>query len=113
MGDSYTDSHSTEGFMRTRRPGLGYVEAENSLAYAWGEVDTSMTPTVEHVKLWFADPAKARQFFGNFKIQENGCQLWLGPFFESGHGRYRFDGSDVRVHRLRWVRRRGRCPELR
>ena len=65
-----------------------------------------MTPTIEHVKLWFADLAKARRFFGNFEIQENGCQLWMGPFFESGHGRYKFDGSDVRVHRVRWICRR-------
>lgn len=60
-----------------------------------------MTPTIEHCKLWFADPANARKFFGNFDIQENGCQLWRGPFFEGGHGLYTFDGAHVRVHRLR------------
>jgi hypothetical protein len=66
-----------------------------------------MTPTIEHVKLWFANPANVRAFFGNFELQENGCQLWLGPFWESGHGRYMFDGEQVRTHRLRWIRRRG------
>jgi len=66
-----------------------------------------MTPTIEHCKLWFADPANARKFFGNFDIQENGCQLWRGPFFDGGHGLYTFDGAHVRVHRLRWILRRG------
>jgi hypothetical protein len=66
-----------------------------------------MTPTYEYAKLWFADPVNARNFFGNFEIHENGCQLWKGPFFDSGHGLYTFDGGHVRVHRLRWIMRRG------
>ncbi len=66
-----------------------------------------MTPIFEHVKLWFANPVNARQFFGNFEIQANGCQLWMGPFFDGGHGLYTFDGEHVRVHRLRWIWRRG------
>ncbi len=66
-----------------------------------------MTPTFEHAKLWFANRDNRLKFFGNFDLLDNGCQLWRGPFFEGGHGRYRFDGEDCRVHRLRWVLRRG------
>ena len=66
-----------------------------------------MTPTLEHIKLWFAHRDNLLKFLGNFDLQENGCQLWRGPFFESGHGRYRFDGKDCRVHRVRWARSRG------
>lgn len=65
-----------------------------------------MTPTYEQVKLWFADPVNVRKFFGNFEAQESGCQLWMGPFFDGGHGLYTFDGQHVRAHRLRWIIRR-------
>jgi hypothetical protein len=67
-----------------------------------------VTPTYELLKLWFSDPNRVRAFFGNFEIQENGCQLWMGPFFERGHGRYVFDGQNVRTHRLRWIWSRGK-----
>jgi hypothetical protein len=71
-----------------------------------------VTPTFEEMKLWFADPDHERQFFGNFEIKENGCHLWKGPFWSSGHGRYVFDGSNNRTHRLRWIWERGRdIPE--
>jgi hypothetical protein len=60
-----------------------------------------------NVKLWFANRDHALKFFGNFEIQENGCQLWMGPFFDWGHGLYTFAGEHVRVHRLRWICRRG------
>jgi len=45
-----------------------------------------MTPTTEQVKLWFAEPDRKLKFLGNFELHENGCQLWMGPFFDSGHG---------------------------
>jgi hypothetical protein len=63
----------------------------------------AVTPTFELLKLWFSDPELKRQFFGNFEIQDNGCHLWLGPFWERGHGRYVFDGENTRTHRLRWI----------
>lgn len=66
-----------------------------------------MTPTFEHAKLWFANRDNLLKFFGNFDLHDDGCQLWRGPFFEGGHGRYRFDGEDCRVHRLRWILSRG------
>lgn len=67
-----------------------------------------MTPTFEEMKLWFADPDHCRRFFGNFQIEGNGCHVWLGPFWDRGHGRYSFDGQNVRTHRLRWIWTRGR-----
>lgn len=67
-----------------------------------------MTPTFEEMKLWFADPAHRLKFFGNFRIEENGCHVWLGPFWDRGHGRYQFDGQGVRAHRLRWIWTRGK-----
>jgi hypothetical protein len=66
-----------------------------------------MTPTLEEVKLWFANRDHTSRFFGNFEIREDGCELWMGPFFDSGHGLYTFDGGHVRVHRLRWMLARG------
>lgn len=68
----------------------------------------ALTPTFEELKLWFSNPDNARKFFGNFETDENGCHLWKGPFWQSGHGRYVFDGTNTRTHRLRWIWERGR-----
>lgn len=57
--------------------------------------------------MWFANPDHVRGFFGNWEIQANGCHLWLGPFWERGHGRYVFNGENTRTHRLRWIWSRG------
>lgn len=73
-----------------------------------------MILTFDHLQDWFSDPKRAITFWGNFLIHENGCQLWMGPFWERGHGRYVLDGHNVRVHRVRWVwaRRGGIDPDL-
>lgn len=66
-----------------------------------------MTLDYELLEEWFGDPEhgeeRTRNFFGNFDQQPNGCQLWKGPFWDSGHGRSIIFRHHVRVHRVRWV----------
>ena len=66
-----------------------------------------MTPTVEMLKVWFADTtgwdSRLRLFRHNVLVRPDGCWEWIGRRSESGHGLYDFDGNVVRVHRLMWV----------
>lgn len=66
-----------------------------------------MTLDYEILEEWFGDPKRGedrtREFFGNFEQGPNDCQLWKGPFWDSGHGRYIILRHNVRVHRVRWV----------
>lgn len=61
----------------------------------------------ELLEEWFRDPKcgeeRTQEFFGNFEQKPDGCQLWKGPFWEKGHGRYIISRKNVRVHRVRWV----------
>jgi hypothetical protein len=66
-----------------------------------------MLLTYEILQEWFGDlehgEERTLDFFGNFEKTQNGCQLWKGPFWESGHGRYTIFRHHVRIHRVRWV----------
>jgi len=53
---------------------------------------------------WFSNPDNAARFWENWSVgHENGCHLWLGPFWEDGHGRFSMDGSNTRTHRVRYI----------
>lgn len=66
-----------------------------------------MTPTYELLKLWFT-PVRAARFWRKVDKQADGCWMWTGALTDTGHGRIRFEGEDVRVHRLTWVLARER-----
>ena len=74
-----------------------------------------MTLDYELLKEWFGDPKcgeeRTDKFFGNFEQRPDGCELWKGPFWQSGHGRCIILRHNVRVHRVRWVwERKQRIP---
>ena len=62
-----------------------------------------MTPSYEMVKLWFT-PKRRERFWRKFRRnQETGCLEWIGSRYETGYGKYDFDGATVRAHRLVWI----------
>ncbi len=66
-----------------------------------------MILTFELLQEWFGDLKKGTErklkFFGNFEHRPNGCQLWKGPFWDQGYGRYIVLRENQRVHRIRWI----------
>lgn len=66
-----------------------------------------MILTYELLQEWFGDLKKGEEcrldFFGNFERRPNGCELWKGPFWDQGYGRYKVFRENRRVHRICWV----------
>ena len=44
-------------------------------------------------------------------VTESGCYIWTGLTSKEGYGRCRFNGKEVKVHRILWEHERGPIPD--